>query len=49
VNILEDRDAYKQYREEVPVVLIDGKKAFKYHLDEQEFLRRIGGNSRHGA
>ena len=25
------------YNDEVPVVLIDGRKAFKYRMDEQEF------------
>ena len=28
-----------RYNDEVPVVLIDGKKAFKYHLNEEDFLR----------
>ena len=29
-------------REEIPVVFINGRKAFKYRLDEREFLRRLG-------
>ena len=25
----------------VPVIFIDGHKAFKYHMDEREFLRKL--------
>jgi glutaredoxin len=31
----------RQFTDEVPVVFIDGRKAFKYRLDEQEFLRKL--------
>lgn len=48
VNILEDRAAYAQFCEEIPVVLIDGRKAFKYRLDEKAFLRRLKSPSAHG-
>jgi len=41
VNIVEDPAAYERFKEEIPVVFIGGKKAFKYHLDEEEFLRRL--------
>jgi glutaredoxin len=41
VNILEDRAMFAKFQEEIPVVFINGRKAFKYHLDEREFLRRI--------
>ncbi|HKS97500.1 MAG TPA: glutaredoxin family protein [Terriglobia bacterium] len=41
VNILEDREAFEQFKDEIPVVFINGRKAFKYHLDEREFLRRL--------
>lgn len=41
VNILEDHAAYARFHEEIPVVFINGRKAFKYHLDEREFLRRL--------
>jgi glutaredoxin len=29
------------YNEEVPVVAINGRKAFKYHLEEEEFLKKL--------
>jgi len=41
VNILEDHEAYQKFKEEIPVVFISGKKAFKFFLDEEEFLKRL--------
>jgi len=43
VNILEDPEAFAQFKEEIPVVFVNGRKAFKYHLDERAFLRRLQG------
>ena len=31
----------RQFNDEVPVVFINGRKAFKYHMDEREFLRKL--------
>jgi len=31
----------REYNDQVPVVFIDGRKAFKYHMDEREFLRKL--------
>jgi glutaredoxin len=31
----------REYNDQVPVVFIDGRKAFKYRMDEREFLRRL--------
>ena len=41
VDVDADTDLRRQYTDEVPVVFIDGRKAFKYHMDEQEFLRKL--------
>lgn len=41
VNILEDPEAHQRFKEEIPVVFINGKEAFKYHLDEKQFLKRL--------
>jgi glutaredoxin len=49
VNILEDNAAYARFHEEIPVVFINGRKAFKYHLDEREFLRRLNPPRTHGG
>lgn len=41
VDVDTDRDLQRQYNDQVPVVFIDGRKAFKYRMDEQEFLRKL--------
>lgn len=48
VNILEDSAAYAKFQEEIPVVFINGRKAFKYHLDETAFLLRLESRSTEG-
>jgi len=42
VSILEDPEIYEKYKEEIPVVFINGRKAFKFRLDERKFIRKIG-------
>ena len=41
VDVDSDPDLVRQFSEQVPVVFIDGKKAFKYRMDERDFLRRL--------
>jgi glutaredoxin len=41
VNILDDPADFNRFRYEIPVILIDGRKAFKYHLDEKRFVRLL--------
>ena len=41
VDVDSDPDLRRQYNDQVPVVFINGRKAFKYRMDEQEFLRRL--------
>ena len=41
IDVDSAEDLHRQFNDEVPVVFIDGKKAFKYHMDEKDFLRRI--------
>ena len=41
VDVDADLDLRRQFNDEVPVVFIDGRKAFKYRMDEQEFLRKL--------
>jgi glutaredoxin len=48
VNILEDSDAYAKFSEEIPVVFVNGRKAFKFRLDEKAFLRRLQSRARQG-
>ena len=42
VDIDLDPDLLKRYNEEVPVVFINGKKAFKYRVDPRQLLKRLG-------
>ena len=41
IDITGDDGLEAQYRASLPVVEIDGQRAFKYHLDEGEFRRRL--------
>jgi glutaredoxin len=41
VDVDTDQDLRRQYSDEVPVVFIDGRKAFKYRMTEQEFVRKL--------
>jgi glutaredoxin len=41
VDVDSDPEIRRLYTDEVPVVFIDGRKAFKYRLDEKEFLRKL--------
>jgi glutaredoxin len=46
VNIETDQGLKERYGWEIPVIFINGQKAFKYHLTAEEFKRklwRIGG------
>jgi glutaredoxin len=40
VNILEDAASFEKFEEEIPVVFMNGRKSFKYRLDERDFARR---------
>jgi glutaredoxin len=40
VNILDD-PAFAKFKEEIPVVFVNGRQAFMYHLDENKFLRLL--------
>ena len=41
VDVDTDADLRRLYNDEVPVVFINGRKAFKYRVDEQEFLKKL--------
>jgi len=41
VDIDLDPELRQKYNDQVPVVFIDGRKAFKYHMDDEEFLRAL--------
>ena len=41
IDVDSDVETRRLYNDEVPVVFINGRKAFKYRMDEQEFLRKL--------
>jgi glutaredoxin len=41
IDIDTDADLQALYNEEVPVVFIHGRKAFKYAVDEKKFLKSL--------
>lgn len=41
IDVDSDHELRRQYNDQVPVIFIDGHKAFKYHMDEREFLRKL--------
>jgi glutaredoxin len=41
VDVESDAEIRRRYTDEVPVVFINGRKAFKYRMNEREFLRRL--------
>jgi glutaredoxin len=44
-DIDSDPELRRLYNEEVPVITIDGKKAFKYRLAAEELLRRLAART----
>jgi glutaredoxin len=41
IDVDTDEHLRRQFTDEVPVVFINGRKAFKYRMDEREFLRKL--------
>ncbi len=43
VDIDADPELRQTYNDQVPVVFIDGRKAFRYRMDARQFLRVLAG------
>jgi glutaredoxin len=41
IDVDSDAELRRRFNDEVPVIFIDDRKAFKYRMDEQEFLRKL--------
>jgi glutaredoxin len=41
IDVDTDHELRRQFNDEVPVVFIDGRKAFNYNMNEQELLRKL--------
>jgi glutaredoxin len=48
VDIDAEPELLQKFNDEVPVIFIDGRKAFKYRMDERDFLRVLRGRSSDG-
>jgi glutaredoxin len=46
INILEAPEVYDEYKEKIPVVFIDGRKAFKYRIDYESLIKKLKGTSK---
>ncbi len=44
-DIDRDERLRRLYNEEVPVIAIDGRKAFKYRLSAEDLLKKLAGRS----
>jgi len=44
IDVDSDEHLRRQFNDEVPVVFIDGRKAFKYRMNEQDFLRKLASS-----
>jgi glutaredoxin len=40
VDITQDA-RYAEFREQIPVIFVNARKAFKYRVDEREFIRTL--------
>jgi glutaredoxin len=41
IDVDSDNELRRQFTDEVPVVFIDGRKAFKYRMTEHDFLHKL--------
>jgi glutaredoxin len=41
INILDDPAAFARFKEDIPVVFVNGRVAFRYHLDEEKLLNLL--------
>ena len=45
VDIDRDAELVRRYNDEVPVIAINGAKAFKYRVDMMEFLKKLAART----
>ncbi len=41
VNVLEDDSLFQRYKEEIPVIQINGRTAFKFRVDEKVLVKQL--------
>jgi glutaredoxin len=45
IDITGDRELDARYRERIPVVAVDGRELFEFHVDETTLERRLAGEA----
>jgi len=45
VDIDSDAELVRLYNDEVPVITINGRKAFKYRIEMNDFLKKLAANT----
>lgn len=43
IKIQPGTDEYEQFKERIPVIFVNGKFAFQYHINEDEFIGMMKG------
>ncbi len=41
IDISSSEELFRRYKEDIPTIFINGRKAFKFKVDEAEFRKRI--------
>ncbi|MFQ5603156.1 MAG: glutaredoxin family protein [bacterium] len=41
VDITKDKHLFEKYKEQIPVIFINGRKAFKFRVEENEFKKKL--------
>lgn len=41
VDITSDATTYEEFREQIPVIFVNGRKAFKFHVTAEELTKRL--------
>ena len=41
VDITSDGELFEEHRYDIPVITVDGKRAFKHHVDPRELVTRL--------
>jgi glutaredoxin len=49
VDITSDKALYQEFKEKIPLILIEGKIAFKYRIEEKKLRRKLGRLFRKGV
>jgi len=41
IDITDDRNLFESFKEQIPVVFVNGRKCFKYRVDEDKFTKLL--------